>query len=333
MVMPGRKFASASANYRYGFNGQEKSDEIKGDGNSFTAEYWEYDSRLVRRWNVDPITKPWESPYACFNGNPIMNIDPKGLDGVPYKVKKGDNLSKIAKRFKTSVKSLQSLNDIKNPDKINEGQILTVGSTPTPKESYMLGMPETDFSNNPLTGYNNSKNADFVVNDHATVQSLATYFVSDHGGQASQQNSIIVGGPLLEEVKRLPSVYNLIMKGASQLYKDGKYEPGASYTDKYRMSDLSGKDGDRMKMQVLGDLVSGKKFTESRFFSAEFWLGSYDFSMRVSGDGRKMVISIYDSKTIESATDRKSFLQRVLPFPNNLTPTYQRYIWFIPIKK
>jgi len=35
--------------YRYGFNGQEKSDEIKGEGNSYTALFWEYDPRIGRR--------------------------------------------------------------------------------------------------------------------------------------------------------------------------------------------------------------------------------------------------------------------------------------------
>jgi RHS repeat-associated protein len=66
--------------YRYGFNGQEKDNEIKGEGNSYTAEYWEYDPRLGRRWNVDPIVKENESPYLCFSGNPVALLDVNGLD-------------------------------------------------------------------------------------------------------------------------------------------------------------------------------------------------------------------------------------------------------------
>ena len=46
-----------SGGYRYGFQNQEKDDEIKGEGISYTAEYWEYDSRLGRRWNLDPHTR------------------------------------------------------------------------------------------------------------------------------------------------------------------------------------------------------------------------------------------------------------------------------------
>lgn len=55
--------------YRYGHNGQEKEDEIFNG--AYSAEYWEYDSRTLRRWNVDPVVKPWESPYATFNNNPV----------------------------------------------------------------------------------------------------------------------------------------------------------------------------------------------------------------------------------------------------------------------
>ena len=48
-------------NYRFGFNGQEKDDEIFGStGTSYTAEFWQYDARIGRRWNVDPVDKPWE---------------------------------------------------------------------------------------------------------------------------------------------------------------------------------------------------------------------------------------------------------------------------------
>lgn len=61
---------------RYGFNGQEKVDEI-APGHT-TAEYWEYDSRLGRRWNQDPKPNPSISNYATFANNPIWFSDAKG---------------------------------------------------------------------------------------------------------------------------------------------------------------------------------------------------------------------------------------------------------------
>jgi RHS repeat-associated protein len=65
-------------NYLYGFNGQEKDDEVAGSGNSYTAEYWEYDSRLGRRWNLDPISIASTSEYVCLEDNPIWFNDPDG---------------------------------------------------------------------------------------------------------------------------------------------------------------------------------------------------------------------------------------------------------------
>ena len=76
--MPRRIFQVGSDSYRYGFGGQEKSNEIKGEGNSYTAQFWEYDPRLVRRWNIDPKSNENQSPYVCFSNNPINNIDING---------------------------------------------------------------------------------------------------------------------------------------------------------------------------------------------------------------------------------------------------------------
>jgi RHS repeat-associated protein len=81
MIMPGRSFNTGD--YRYGgAGGQEMDNEISGVGNSYTAEYWQYDPRLGRRWNIDPVTYPWQSSYATFNNNPIYFVDPQGLEGT-----------------------------------------------------------------------------------------------------------------------------------------------------------------------------------------------------------------------------------------------------------
>ncbi|GAA3937217.1 hypothetical protein GO495_12085 [Chitinophaga oryziterrae] len=76
MLQPDRRYSLGT--YRYGFNGQEKSDEINGDGNSYTAQFWEYDSRIGRRWNVDPVQQIDKSDYSVFYNNPILNTDPNG---------------------------------------------------------------------------------------------------------------------------------------------------------------------------------------------------------------------------------------------------------------
>lgn len=89
MVMEGREFNQGS--YRFGFGGHEKSDEIKGIGNSYTAEFWEYDPRLLRRWNCDPVLNVSQSPYVALENNPILITDISGAnpdEPVPTKQEK-----------------------------------------------------------------------------------------------------------------------------------------------------------------------------------------------------------------------------------------------------
>jgi hypothetical protein len=86
-LMPGRDTTFFSSDlYRYGFNGQEKSDEIAGTGNHTTAQFWEYDTRTGRRWNLDPKPSVGISEYSAFGNNPVFNSDPQGdtLD-IPWK--------------------------------------------------------------------------------------------------------------------------------------------------------------------------------------------------------------------------------------------------------
>lgn len=53
-----------------------------------------------------------------------------------YTVKKGDTLSEIAKKYKTTVKALQSLNNIKDANKIYVGQKLKISGSASNKMEY-----------------------------------------------------------------------------------------------------------------------------------------------------------------------------------------------------
>jgi RHS repeat-associated protein len=78
MLMPER--SSNSYSYRYGFQGYEGDSEIKGEGNSYTTEFRQYDPRLGRWLTLDPLMAsfPWQSPYVAFDNNPIYYRDPLG---------------------------------------------------------------------------------------------------------------------------------------------------------------------------------------------------------------------------------------------------------------
>jgi RHS repeat-associated protein len=66
--------------YRYSFNGMEKDNELKGEGNSLDFGARIYDSRLGRWMSVDPLARlqPSWSVYKSFKDNPIIYNDPDG---------------------------------------------------------------------------------------------------------------------------------------------------------------------------------------------------------------------------------------------------------------
>jgi RHS repeat-associated protein len=85
MQMPGRN--ASTGDYRYGFNGMELDDEIKGSGNSYDFGARMYDSRIGRWLSLDSKAKesPYDSPYLSFVNNPIYVVDPDGNSGVAYR--------------------------------------------------------------------------------------------------------------------------------------------------------------------------------------------------------------------------------------------------------
>jgi RHS repeat-associated protein len=83
MLMPGRKYSAGNV-YRYGFNGKENDNEVKGEGNQIDYGMRIHDPRLGRFLSIDPYTKdyPWNTPYAYAENEPISNIDLDGLEKV-----------------------------------------------------------------------------------------------------------------------------------------------------------------------------------------------------------------------------------------------------------
>jgi RHS repeat-associated protein len=76
---------SVTSGYRYGFNGQEKENEVKGEGNFIAFEQRIHDPRLGRFLSVDPLEKSYPSwtPYSYAMNDVIRCID---LEGAEKKV-------------------------------------------------------------------------------------------------------------------------------------------------------------------------------------------------------------------------------------------------------
>jgi RHS repeat-associated protein len=75
----------SSEPYRYGFQGQEKDDELKGEGNSLNYTFRMHDPRIGRFFAVDPVAVdyPHNSPYSFSENRVIDRNELEGLETGP----------------------------------------------------------------------------------------------------------------------------------------------------------------------------------------------------------------------------------------------------------
>src|SRR5690554_3277453 len=86
MQMPGRN--GSTGDYRYGFQGQEKDDEVKGEGNSINYKYRMHDPRIGRFFAVDPLAAkfPHNGPYNFSENRVIDAFELEGLETITIEV-------------------------------------------------------------------------------------------------------------------------------------------------------------------------------------------------------------------------------------------------------
>jgi hypothetical protein len=128
MVMPKRNYIVGN-DYRFGFNSQEKSNEIAP--NTSTALFWEYDARIARRWNLDPRPNASVSSYSVFDGNPINTTDVLGdttkFFGTGGNLIYQNNKGEGTVLYTVTQEQFSSLNSkYKNGDKLT-GALIKVG--------------------------------------------------------------------------------------------------------------------------------------------------------------------------------------------------------------
>ncbi|TXD72820.1 RHS repeat-associated core domain-containing protein [Aequorivita antarctica] len=87
MLQPGRH--ANTPDYRYGMNGMELDNEIKGEGNSYDFGARMLDPRVGRWFALDKKPKADQSNYVFARNNPIIFKDPDGKDDYYF-----DNFTK-----------------------------------------------------------------------------------------------------------------------------------------------------------------------------------------------------------------------------------------------
>ena len=99
---------SGNVPYRYGFNGMEKDDELKGEGNSYDFGARMLDTRLGRWFSADKMFSfaPGWTPYRAFYDNPIFWTDKDGNIEIPLKATQifGPTLIRVESDFLVRIK-------------------------------------------------------------------------------------------------------------------------------------------------------------------------------------------------------------------------------------
>ena len=83
--LPGRTYRNNGQQLKYGYNGKENDNEVKGEGNQQDYGMRISDPRLGRFLSVDPMTKNFAelTPYQFASNRPIDGIDMDGLEYTP----------------------------------------------------------------------------------------------------------------------------------------------------------------------------------------------------------------------------------------------------------
>jgi RHS repeat-associated protein len=91
MLVPNRH--GSMDNYRYGFNGKEKDDEVKGEGLQYDYGFRIYDTRIGKFLSQDPLFKsfPWYTPYQFAGNRPISSVDLDGLEELDVNIMRVNN--------------------------------------------------------------------------------------------------------------------------------------------------------------------------------------------------------------------------------------------------
>ncbi len=103
--LKGRNLKKSGVNksFRFGFNGMEADDEVKGDGNSYDFGARMLDPRLGRWLTIDALSSkyPYLSPYSSNGDNPLIYkdingdyLDPANQDAQEFIDKTADKFAK-----------------------------------------------------------------------------------------------------------------------------------------------------------------------------------------------------------------------------------------------
>ncbi len=208
MQMPGRIFNSGK--YRYGFNGKEMDNEVKGIGNQQDYGMRISDPRLGRFLSVDPISKdyPWYTPYQFAGNMPIWAIDLDGLEEKKATININDKPIISLQSQKNIVNFLQSKYkkptitfNLKDDGKTYNTSVITTKSQYTELQTYIhtyVSQGKIQIEQNPTSAVSET-----VVKETSRVENWGKFGKYVITNKETTTTTVKLGGSLAPEIKEI----------------------------------------------------------------------------------------------------------------------------------
>lgn len=204
-IMNGRSYTSG-LNVKYKFTGKERDEETKCD--YFGARF--YESRLGRWLSIDPLADkyPGWNPYNYCVNNPILNIDPNGMDW-----------------YVNNSGALLWYNGQYGNDEIPQGYFY-LGNDSYFKDAFLykqlkeLGISTINLNNEQSTKF--AQSFGFVL---APYNSVGDYIIDRSYNGTYYSMEITQGTEVWNQLTYIPNNYNFT---TSDIYITEKYRPGGS---------------------------------------------------------------------------------------------------------
>jgi RHS repeat-associated protein len=272
MLVPNRHASSSS--YRYGFQGQEKDDEIKGEGNSLNYTFRMHDPRVGRFFAVDPLEQdyPWNSPYA-FSENRVMDmVELEGLEAASTPDKSGSNSPDVkAKDINTgelvSVSPLEEV--IVYSRHKNTGQVSSPsnsssidGNLPPPTQDMQLPTQALQLPSQvaqltipTATKENNSLRINYGPNANRNFVSDYTVGVLNRIAKEANISSFTITSTARTPVAQVRAMFNNIQGTSVKRQKKLYSSAGDQVIDVYVKAKLKGLSANEIKAKMLEKVI------------------------------------------------------------------------------
>jgi RHS repeat-associated protein len=234
--------------YRYGFNGMEKDDEFKGQGNSYTTEFRQYDARVGRWLSLDPLMNkyPYLTPFNFVGNSTNMYVDkkgdkirPAGEDASKVIYPMIHNLHRIGLNFKenSDLNAYVELSDNQQPLSFSEfTQLYNKAAKKAKKDPYFKELDDRQLYEhyNLYLGISSDDYIEIQFTSYTTKENDNTLTQSNYGKEGSKLSSKKLNFEGVEAqkfFKELSSSKSILTKSLSDAlylgepYKDMVFNP------------------------------------------------------------------------------------------------------------